>query len=137
MADCLNRTNAKIVTIEKDPKYIAVATQLIDEAELEETVELHEGEAELIIPMISKPFGLVFIDHWKNLYLKDLKLLEANKLLKKGTVVVADNVGIFKHDLQEYLAYVRNSGKYSSRYYPSSMEYNPNIEDGIEVSILL
>jgi len=38
------------------------------------------------------PFDLIFIDHIKNAYLSDLKLLESNGGVKAQTVVVGDNI---------------------------------------------
>ncbi|MDQ1279291.1 MAG: hypothetical protein QG670_551, partial [Thermoproteota archaeon] len=49
--------------------------------------------------------------------------------LHKGSIIVADNAGIFAEDMKEYLNYVRSSGKYSSRYVPMG-------NDGLEISIL-
>ena len=48
--------------------------------------------------------------------------------LHKGTVIVADNAGIFADQMQDYLEYVRKSGKYQSRYVQVG-------EDGLEISV--
>jgi len=41
---------------------------------------------------------------------------------------VADNAGIFADQMSDYLDYVRNSGKYRSRYVQVG-------EDGMEISV--
>ena len=50
--------------------------------------------------------------------------------MHKGTVVVADNAGIFADQMRDYLDYVRNSGKFISTFFQVG-------EDGVEVSIRL
>jgi predicted O-methyltransferase YrrM len=50
--------------------------------------------------------------------------------LRKGAVVFADNAGIFADQMNDYLDYVRNSGKYQSRFIQVG-------EDGVEISIRL
>ena len=83
----------------------------------------------------------MFIDHDRQYYLNDLKLLEKNKLLKNGAIVIADNVGFF--GCAEYLDHVRNSGLYShSQSYETELEYisqedkvGHDYKDSIEVSI--
>jgi predicted O-methyltransferase YrrM len=73
-------------------------------------------------------FDMVFIDAAKEEYFDYLKLME--KKLHKGSVIVADNAGIFADQMKEYLDNVRSSGKYTSKYMPFG-------EDGVEVSVKL
>ena len=56
------------------------------------------------------PFDFVFLDHDKDSYLKDLKLLEENGLITEDCVVIADNV-VFP-GAPGYLEYV-GDGRYS------------------------
>ena len=48
----------------------------------------------------------------------------------RGTVVFADNAGVFADKMGDYLDYVRNSGKYQSRYIQVG-------GDGVEISVKL
>jgi len=80
------------------------------------------GDARELLPSLPGTFDLVFIDAEKEQYLEYLKLLESK--LHPGSVVVADNAA----HAPEYLAYVRGSGKYISRFIPGS-------GGGMEVSI--
>jgi predicted O-methyltransferase YrrM len=86
-----------------------------------------------IIPKLNKKFDMVFSDGTKEQYLKYLKLVEKN--LKKGSVIVADNAGVFKTSMWDYLEYVRNSGRYNSRTLETELEFNSNTKDAIEISI--
>jgi catechol O-methyltransferase len=93
---------------------------------------VHSGSSEAI-PELDGQFDLVFLDHWKPLYLADLKLLEERRLLKPGTVVIADNVGeVF--GAEEYLDYVRNCGRYECENLPATIEYT-QIPDAVEISV--
>jgi catechol O-methyltransferase len=87
----------------------------------------------LIVP--NKGVDMFFIDHWKVLYLQDIKFIEATGLLHKGSVVVADNV--ICPGAPDYLDYIRsNPAKYDTRFIPSYLEYsNKQIPDGLEVSV--
>jgi predicted O-methyltransferase YrrM len=76
---------------------------------------------------------MAFLDGTKGEYLKYLKLLEKN--LKKGAVVVADNVGVFETSMRDYLEYVRDSRLYNSRTLETELEFDSNTRDAIEVSI--
>jgi len=86
-----------------------------------------------IIPKLLEKFDMMFLDGTKEEYFKYLKLVEKN--LEKGAVVVADNVGVFKTSMHDYLEYVRNSGLYDSRTLETELEFNSNTKDAIEVSI--
>jgi catechol O-methyltransferase len=135
IARLLKEDNSHLISIEKNPLYADIAKNIVKQAGLTHKVTILIGTAEEFISTLKQPFDVVFVDHWKDRYLIDLKLIEEQGLLKSGTIVVADNVGIFENSLQGYLDYVRQSGKYHSTFYPTSMEYNQSIEDGVEVSI--
>jgi predicted O-methyltransferase YrrM len=91
-------------------------------------VQVLVGDAREIIPKLPGSFDMVFLDAEKNEYLQYLLLVE-NKL-HMGSVVVADNAGIFADQMSDYLGYVRSSGRYKSRYLPFG-------GDGVEVSVKL
>lgn len=129
--------DAKLITLEFNPHHAAVARQIIAWAGLQDKVQLVEGASGDWIPKMRAEFGvdtfdLVFLDHWKDRYLPDTKLLEDGGLLRKGSVLLADNV-IFP-GAPEYLEYVRSSPRYESRYFPSHLEYT-RAEDGLERSV--
>ncbi|XP_051509504.1 catechol O-methyltransferase A [Myxocyprinus asiaticus] len=130
---------SKLITVEFNPAYAVIARQIIAHAGLQDKVTLVEGSSGDLIPKIKERFGItsfdfVFLDHWKDRYVPDTKLLEDCNLLKKGTVLLADNV--ICPGTPEYLAYVRNSPHYESRYYRSHLEYT-KAEDGLEKSVFL
>ena len=78
---------------------------------------------------------MVFLDATKSEYLKYLQLIEQYGLLNKRAVVVADNVIMYEDEMEDYLDYVRNSGNYISRTTKTTLEFNKEIKDALEVSI--
>ncbi|XP_034389116.1 catechol O-methyltransferase B [Cyclopterus lumpus] len=131
--------HAKLITLEFNPAVAAIARQVIAWAGLEDKVQLVEGASGDFIPRIKEQFGvktfdLVFLDHWKEYYLPDTKLMEECGLLRKGSVLLADNVVC--PGAPDYLEYVRSSPRYESRYFKSHLEYT-KVEDGLEKSVFL
>ncbi|KAJ8393500.1 hypothetical protein AAFF_G00059730 [Aldrovandia affinis] len=129
----------RCITLEFNPAYAAVARQVIAWAGIQDKVQLVEGPSGDLIPQMKELFGVqtfdfVFLDHWKDRYLPDAKLLEECGLLREGTVLLADNV--ICPGTPEYLQYVRNSPRYESRYFKSHLEYT-KVEDGLEKSVFL
>jgi len=123
----------KVITIEIDKGNVNIARKNIEDAALANKVNVLSGSALEIVPKLHEKFDMVFLDAAKDEYLKYLKLVEKN--LKKNAVVVADNVGIFEKSMNDYLEYVRNSGRYKSRTIQTELEFNEDVKDAIEVSI--
>lgn len=125
-----------LYSIEINPEFAAVAKQIVHHAGLSNKVTFLIGSLESEGKQLKETIDtadFVFIDHWKDCYLPDIKRLEALKLLRKGTMVVADNV--ITPGAPDYLAYIRASALYDSKHYESHLEYKPDIKDGVEVSI--
>ncbi|XP_065195577.1 catechol O-methyltransferase-like [Sycon ciliatum] len=80
---------------------------------------------------------MVVIDHWKPLYLPDLKRLEASGLMHPGTVILADN--ILYPGVPDYKEYVTTSPKYRTEMHVSKMTtYMGNeAEDAVAISVYL
>lgn len=125
----------KIVTIELEEDAANMARRNIDDAGFYNQIDVMVGDALEIIPRLKEKFDMVFIDATKNEYFQYLKLAEKN--LNKGSVIVADNVGVFEESLVDYLEYVRNSGKYKSRTVKVLLEFREHEEDAMEISVML
>jgi predicted O-methyltransferase YrrM len=120
--------NAQIATIEIHQDEAKLAEKNIQRANIPPKITIITGDAKTIIPTLKGSFDFVFIDAEKNEYFQYLKLAEPK--LQKGTVIVADNAGIFAEQMKDYLDYMRNSGKYQSRYVKVG-------GDGLEISFKL
>jgi len=118
--------NVTITTIEIHPEEAKTAEANIEKAAIKPKVKVLVGDALKLIPTLKDSYDAVFIDAEKTEYYQYLRLMEDR--LHKGTVIVADNAGIFADQMQDYLEYVRKSGKYQSRYVQVG-------EDGLEISV--
>ncbi len=122
-----------LVSVEISPANAEAARDNIAAAGFAERVEVRVGSSSDEIPKLEGPFDLVFLDHWKDLYKKDLQLLEQHGLLRPGSIVVADNTGeLFAPDA--YLGYVRGCGRYDSESREARIEYS-ELPDAVEISV--
>jgi predicted O-methyltransferase YrrM len=127
-----------VTCLEIDKNLVNIAIRNIEKAGLSDRIEIITGDALDIIPRLDNNhyrFDLVFIDAIKEQYLSYLKLLEENDLLNKKSIIVADNVLLYEKEMKDYLEYVRNSGRYSSYTTETTLEFNKNVKDALEVSI--
>jgi len=77
-------------TIEANAELESIIRKYLKEASLEDSVELHIGEASDIIPALDEEWDLVFIDADKSNYLTYYKLILPR--VRKGGFILADNV---------------------------------------------
>ncbi|XP_072849477.2 transmembrane O-methyltransferase [Pogona vitticeps] len=126
---------ARLYTVEKDARKASVAEKVIRLAGFDDdTVELIVGHSEEVIPQLKDKYGLprvdlVFMDHWKSCYLRDLQLLEAHDLLPEGATILADNI-IFP-GAPHFLQYAKACSKYKWRIHRTSLQYFRAIPDGM------
>lgn len=124
--------NSKLTSIEANEKFAQIAKEHIEISGLSKNHILKIGKSSDLIPSLEEQYDFVFIDHWKDLYLKDLQLLEQFGLLKQGAWVFADNVVLF--NLEDYLDHVRSSPDFKSEFIPTMREYSKSHPDGVEIS---
>uniref|UniRef100_UPI00398E3EBF catechol O-methyltransferase A n=1 Tax=Pristiophorus japonicus TaxID=55135 RepID=UPI00398E3EBF len=134
---CVLKPGARLLTIEFNPATANIAKQIFRFAGVEGKVEILEGSTEDIIPQLKQQhevdtLDFVFLDHWKDRYQADTQLLEECKLLRKGSVLLADNVIV--PGAPEFLQYVRNNPLYECTHYASNLEYT-KLKDGMEKAI--
>jgi len=121
-------SDAEIITIEIHKDEAGIAKDNIRRAEVSPRIDVLIGDALEVIPTLRGMFDLVFLDATRSEYLDYLKLVEDK--LHQGSVIVADNAGIFAASMSNYLDYMRKSGKYRSRFAPAN-------GDGMEISTRL
>ena len=98
----------KLITIEIDKNLADIARKNISKAGLSNKIDVISGNALEVIPTLTGyKFDLIFLDAAKSEYLQYLRLLEEKHLMKKDSVVVADNVILFENEMKDYLEYVR------------------------------
>ncbi|XP_051693264.1 catechol O-methyltransferase isoform X1 [Oryctolagus cuniculus] len=127
----------RLLTMEINPTYAAITQQMLDIAGLQDKVTVLLGASQDLIPQLKHKYDvdtldMVFLDHWKDRYLPDTLLLEECGLLRKGSVLLADNVIV--PGAPDFLAHVRGSSSFECTHYSSFLEYMP-VVDGLEKAI--
>lgn len=122
----------KVYTFEKDPEFVKMAREVIELAGLSDIVTVIEGTAaEALRGLVAEgkvqrgSVDIVFLDHWEKYYLPDLRVCEELRVLRMGSLVVADNTD--KPGAPRYLEYVRAGGeeggvRYETKTYQSRGE---------------
>jgi predicted O-methyltransferase YrrM len=116
-----------VLSIENDPRKIEAWRANIEEAGLEDSVDLIEGDAREQVPAIEDVFDVVFLDAEKEDY--EELFHHARTKLEPGALVVADNV----------LSHAETLGAYSR-----ARQSDPTVESvtvpldrGLELSVIL
>ena len=125
LAEAAKENKGKVTTIEISDSKVKMAMEHFKKAKLNKMIKIIHGDALKEIPKLKGKFDFVFIDAIKKDYLKYLKLAE--KKIKKGCIIVADNAVMFKDYMKDYLNYVGTNKNYSSVLVP--------IGSGVEFSI--
>ncbi len=127
------KENSMLTSIEASNKYHRISQEIVFHSGLSNQWKLLNGKAKDVIPLLKEKYDFVFLDHWKDEYLSDLKALKSLELLNNGAVIFADNVVLF--NMEDYLSYVRNSSVFKSKFISTKREYSKTQLDGVEISI--
>ena len=117
----------RVLSLESDPAKVEAWRWNVEEAGLDETVELMEGDAFETLPQIEDVFDVVFIDAEKEDYEK-LFLLARDKV-EPGALVVADNVLSHAETLAAY-SEARQAD-------PTTESVTLPLDRGLELSVIL
>jgi predicted O-methyltransferase YrrM len=96
-----------VIGSELEPTKAAKARENIAEASLGDLVEIREGDAQETLRDPGGTVDMVFLDGHKDLYLPILEMLTPH--LRKGAVVVADNIYTYRRGLAPYVRYISDS----------------------------
>lgn len=100
------------ISFERDPKFARVAESLVELAGLKNIVRFVVGSSSKNLfsqhglGKLDK-IDMIFLDHYKPAYVRDLKICESLGLISKGTILAADNV--ISPGNPSYLEYVRST----------------------------
>lgn len=124
--------DSKITTIERNDVMISQAEKNIKRNNLENRIKLISGDAKDILPSLEGEYDLIFLDAAKGQYIDFFD--EGSRLLKKGGIIISDNVlfkGMVAADelvvrrkktivkrLRTYLDYINNIEGYTSSILP-------------------
>lgn len=91
---CLARAigeNGHVHTVDINDELFSLAKKFFDKANLANKITQHHGEALQIMTLFKEQFDIVFIDADKREYPQYYDALFNLKLVKKGTLIIADN----------------------------------------------
>ena len=128
-----------IDTIERDEKRIEEAKQNFKKVEVENKINLYEGDAVEILPTLNEKYDVVFIDAAKGKYPFFLK--EALRMLNQDGIIFADNILYKGYVMSDYNKHKQRTAVRNLREYIKETTENPNLEteilevgDGLAIS---
>ena len=131
--------NGKIDTIERDIERVKEARENIKKAEVEEKINIYEGDAVEILPTLDDKYDVVFIDAAKGKY--PFFLSQALRMIKPGGVIIADNVLYKGYVMSDYNKHKQRTAVRNLREYIAEITNNENLEteilevgDGLAIS---
>ena len=131
--------NGKIDTIERDSERVKEAFENIKKAEVEDKINIYEGEAVEILPTLNEKYDVVFIDAAKGKY--PFFLHEATRLINENGIILADNVLYKGYVLSDYNKHKQRTAVTHLREYLKEVQENPKFDtqildvgDGLAVS---
>ena len=98
--------DVQVFSLELEPDFCKIIQDFVDVTGLAGSTKVVQGPAGDSIHKLAASkevtgIDVLFIDHWERHYLPDLKICQKLGLLKKGSVVVADNTDM--EDLAEFV----------------------------------
>ena len=130
-----------IDTIERGEERIKEAKINIKNVEVEEKINIYEGDAVEILPTLNEKYDMVFIDAAKGKYPFFLK--ESLRMLNKNGIIFADNILYKGYVMSDYNKHKQRTAVRNLREYIKEVSENPNLEtqilevgDGLAISIV-
>ena len=121
--------NGKIDTIERDTERIIQARENIKKAEVEDKINIIEGDAVEILPILNDVYDVVFIDASKGKYPFFLK--EALRMLEPKGILFADNVLYKGYVMSDYNKHKQRTAVRNLREFLAELQENNELETEI------
>ena len=118
-----------IDTIERDEERVKQAKENIVKVEVEDKINILEGDAVEILPTLNKKYDMVFIDAAKGKYPFFLK--EALRMLNEKGIILADNILYKGYVMSDYNKHKQSTAVRNLREYIAEVTENPNLETEI------
>ena len=131
--------DGKIDTIERDEERIQEAKKNLKKVEVEDKINLYEGDAVDILPTLNEKYDMVFIDAAKGKY--PFFLNEALRMINNNGIIFADNILYKGYVMSDYNKHKQRTAVRNLREYIKEVSENPNLEteilevgDGLAIS---
>lgn len=128
-----------IDTIERDEERVIEARENIKKAEVEDLINIYEGDAVEILPTLEGPYDMVFIDAAKGKY--PFFLEQAIRMISDDGIILADNILYKGYVMSDYNKHKQRTAVRNLRQYIKETMENPNLDteileigDGLAVS---
>ena len=121
--------NGRIDTIEREADRVIQAKQNIKKAEVEEKINIIEGDAVEILPTLNEVYDVVFIDASKGKYPFFLK--EALRMLAPKGIIFADNVLYKGYVMRDYNKHKQRTAVRNLREFLKELQENASLETKI------
>ena len=128
-----------IDTIEREGTRVAEARENVKKAEVEDKINILQGDAVKILPTLNDTYDVVFIDASKGKYPFFLK--EALRMLAPNGIIFADNVLYKGYVLSDYNKHKQRTAVRNLREFLAELQNNPELEvqilevgDGLEIA---
>lgn len=133
-------SDLKVFSVEPIDEFVEIARYFVELAGLSDIVEVINGHSAGFLKSLKSQHGIdhvdvLFMDHWEDDYLKDLRLVEDLGLLNVGSVIVADNTDV--PGAPDYLDYVRSESKTTSGFQYATTTVQTEGRAGDPVSCLI
>lgn len=131
--------NGKIDTIERELDRIEQAKINFEKAEVQDVINLYEGDAVEILPTLNEKYDVVFIDAAKGKY--PFFLEQALRMLNEKGVIIADNVLYKGYVMSDYNKHKQRTAVRNLREYIARVNEDSNLDteilevgDGLAIS---
>ena len=130
-----------IDTIERDEERIEQAKENFIKVEVQDKINLYEGDAVEILPTLNEKYDVVFIDAAKGKY--PFFLEQALRMLNDNGVIIADNVLYKGYVMSDYNKHKQRTAVRNLREYIARVNEDSNLDteilevgDGLAISYL-
>ncbi|OXJ25698.1 MULTISPECIES: O-methyltransferase [Burkholderia] len=117
-----------VVATERDALKFTRLRDHVRTAGLDAYVDMREGDVFETVAELDGTFDMVFIDVWADAYLKLFRQIE--RLLRPGSVVLADNMYTAEDAVRPYKHYLDNDPRFSSM----TLDFESGVEFTVVVS---
>lgn len=118
-----------IDTIEREKIRIKEAKENIKDMNLEKKINIYEGDAVEILPMLNEKYDMIFIDAAKGKYPFFLK--ESLRMLSQNGIIFADNILYKGYVMSDYNLHKQRTAVRNLREYIAEVTENPKLNTEI------
>lgn len=133
------KEDGRIDTIEREEERVKQAKENIKKVEVEDKIQIYEGDAVEILPTMQESYDVIFIDAAKGKY--PFFLEQALRMSHQGTVIIADNVLYKGYVMGDYNKHKQRTAVRNLREYIAEITNDIHLEteilevgDGLAIS---